>query len=272
MHFEFKSMPYLSIIIPTKNEEQNLPKLLESINSQSFTDHEVIVADANSDDRTREIADSFGAKVVDGGLPGPGRNRGAAVAQGQVLLFLDADVALDDPDFLKDNLEEMKDRGICLGTTFVKPISDSYIDKAMHEVYNAFAIATDRVKPHAPGFCIFIKRHIHNDIHGFDESVVFAEDHEYVQRAVREGYRFRVLRSVPISVSVRRLEKDGRLGIAFKYMMAELHMMTKGPFKEMPYEYEMGGDVSQLSITKDQLPNTDTEIDPSSVYNETKKE
>jgi len=245
-------MPFLSIIIPTKNEEKNLPKLLDSIKSQTFSDYEVIIADAASEDRTREIATEFGAKVTEGGLPGPGRNNGAKAAEGSILLFVDADVVLAEPDFLQANLDEMKDRGVNVATTLVKPISDSYLDKAMHEVYNAFAVGIERVKPHAPGFCIFVKKHVHDDIGGFDEEVVFAEDHEYVQRAVKEGYRFRVLRSVPISVSVRRLEKDGRLGIAFKYAMAELHMMTKGPFKEMPYEYEMGGDVDDNSQLHDE--------------------
>jgi len=249
-------MPFLSIVIPTKNEEKNLPNLLASIKKQTFTDFEVIVADAHSDDRTRGIAKEFGAKVVDGDLPGPGRNRGAAVAEGSVILFLDADVELSDPNFLQANLEEMKERGVNVGTTVVKPMSDSYLDKAMHEVYNAFAVGVERVKPHAPGFCIFVKKHVHDDIGGFDETVVFAEDHEYVQRAVKEGYRFRVLRSVPISVSVRRLEKDGRLGIAFKYAMAELHMMTKGPYKEMPYEYEMGGESNESQTSNVERPTS----------------
>jgi len=238
-------MPYLSIIIPTKNEHENLPRLLMSIRSQTFTDHEIIVSDANSEDDTRRIAADYGALVVDGGLPGPGRNRGAAVAHGHVLLFLDADVILSEPDFLEMNLAEMKDRGICVGTPFVKPLSNNYIDKAMHEIYNAFVISTERVRPHAPGFCIFVKKHTHQEIGGFDETVVFAEDHDYVQRAKKAGYRFRVIRARPISVSVRRLEKDGRLSIAFKYMQAELHMLTKGPYKEMPYEYNMGGDIPE---------------------------
>ncbi len=242
------NMPFLSIVIPTKNEEQHLPSLFKTISAQTFSDYEVIVADAGSEDRTREIASAFGARVVDGGLPGPGRNAGAKQANGQVLLFLDADVQLPSSRFLEENLAEMKKKGANVATTYVKPLSRNAIDRALHEAYNAFAIATERVRPHAPGFCIFVKRHVHNDIGGFDESVVFAEDHEYVQRAEREGYRFRVLRSQPIAVSVRRLEKDGRLGIALKYLLGELHMLTKGPFKEMPYEYEMGGTVSADSV------------------------
>jgi len=49
-------------------------------------------------------------------------------------------------------------------------------------------------------------------------------------------------------VSVRRLEKDGRLSIAMKYVMGELHMVVKGPYKEMPYEYDMGGDDKASNI------------------------
>ena len=69
----------LSIIIPTYNEEEYLPVLLESIKEQSFDDYEVIVADANSTDKTREIAKEYGCIVVDGGLPAVGRNNGARI-------------------------------------------------------------------------------------------------------------------------------------------------------------------------------------------------
>src|SRR5690242_14030921 len=96
----------LSIIIPTYNEEEYLPRLLASIRSQRFEGYEIIVADNKSTDRTREIAARFGAKIVDGGMPGPGRNLGARAAQGDLLLFLDADVILPDVDWLADKVEQ----------------------------------------------------------------------------------------------------------------------------------------------------------------------
>ena len=241
--------PLLTIVIPAKNEEKNLPKLLSSIRDQSFEDYEVVVAEAGSTDKTRDIALSFGAKVVEGGMPGPGRNRGAAVARGKYVLFLDADVILASPKFLADNLKAMQNKGACVATVKVKPLSRNPVDKALHELYNAFALATEKIRPHAPGFCIFVKKHVHDEIGGFDESVVFAEDHDYVQRAEKAGYRFRILRSHPIAVSVRRLEKDGRLSIAMKYVMGELHMVVIGPYKEMPYEVDMGGDEQATHLT-----------------------
>lgn len=237
-------MPFLSIVIPTKNEEVNLPRLLTSIKEQTYKDYEIIVADAGSKDKTLELAGSFGAKVVEGGLPGPGRNKGAKAALGHTILFLDADVVLVSPKFLEDNLEEMKRKGACVATAKVKPLTRNPVDRALHEIYNGYTIATERVMPHAPGFCIFVKKHVHDEIGGFDETVVFAEDHDYVQRAEKAGYRFRILRSHPIAVSVRRLEKDGRLSTAIKYTLAELRMMGGGSFKELPKGgYEMGGDV-----------------------------
>ena len=92
-------MPRISVVIPALNEEKFLPVLLESLKNQTFKDYEVIVADAGSKDKTLEIAHSYGARVVPGGMPGPGRNRGAEVATGEFLFFFDSDVLLPN-DFL----------------------------------------------------------------------------------------------------------------------------------------------------------------------------
>lgn len=235
-------MPRLSIVIPVKNEEKMLPKLLDTVKAQTFTDYEVIVADAHSTDNTRAVAESYGARVVEGGMPGPGRNRGAIAAQGEVIAFLDADVQLPSSKFMEECLAEMDRKNLDVATCKVKPLSRKPIDRALHEAYNAYAIATEKIRPHAPGFCILVRRHAHEGVEGFDEDVVFAEDHDYVQRAQKEGYRFGLLRSHPVAVSVRRLEKDGRLAIALKYIFGELHLLTKGSFKDLPFEYRMGGE------------------------------
>ncbi|MEK7116501.1 MAG: glycosyltransferase [Patescibacteria group bacterium] len=235
-------MPRVSIVIPVKNEEKILPKLLDSITSQTFKDYEIIVADAHSTDKTADVARSYGATVVEGGMPGPGRNRGALHAHGEIIAFLDADVQLPSQKFLQDCLAEMDKKKFDVATCKVTPLSRKPIDRALHEAYNAYVIATEKIRPHAPGFCILVRRHAHLGIKGFDEEVVFAEDHDYVQRAQKQGHRFGILRSHPIAASVRRLEKEGRLTIALKYIFGELRMMAKGSFKELPFDYEMSGD------------------------------
>lgn len=225
------------MIIPTKNEEAVLPKLFETIQSQTFRDFEVIVADAASTDRTREVVAAFGAKVVDGGMPGPGRNRGAMAASGDILLFADADVQLPSDRYFEDVVAEFEHRGADVATCRLKPMSDRFDDKFGHGVFNNYAKLFERVRAHAAGSCIIARRPVHDAIKGFDERVVFAEDQEYVQRAHRHGYKFRVLESHPMNVSVRRLDKDGRISIAAKYLYSEAHMLLKGPMFEQVFEY-----------------------------------
>jgi 4,4'-diaponeurosporenoate glycosyltransferase len=88
----------LSIIIPARNEEKNLPRLLQSIAASAIPPAEVIVVDDASSDHTALIARSFGANVI-ASAPLPAGwtgkawacHQGAQRALAENLLFLDAD-------------------------------------------------------------------------------------------------------------------------------------------------------------------------------------
>lgn len=229
----------LTIVIPTKNEEDYLPRLLESIKKQTLQPSDIIVADAQSTDRTREIADSFGAKVVEGGMISVGRNAGARVAQTDFILFLDADVELRDPEFLEKAVGEMLERKLDLATCDCFPLSDQYIDHFLHKAYNTYARAWGSLYPHAPGFCMLTRRDLHEKIGGFDEEVTFCEDHDYARRATKHG-RFGFLKSTKIPVSIRRLDRDGRMKIVIKYLLAELHLAFLGPIRHNRFQYTFG--------------------------------
>ncbi|PKL72707.1 hypothetical protein CVV26_00365 [Candidatus Kuenenbacteria bacterium HGW-Kuenenbacteria-1] len=175
----------LSIVIPTFNEEKFLPHLLKSLKDQVFKDFEIIVADNNLTDTTRLIALKSGAKVVGGGLPACGRNNGAKVARGEWLLFLDADVILP-PDFLEKAVKEINGSTLSSASCLINPLSDRKIDKFLHGAVNLYFQATKKRFSHAPGFCIFAKKEVHQLIGGFDEKIKLAEDHDYVLRIGRE--------------------------------------------------------------------------------------
>lgn len=232
-------MAMLTIVIPTKNEEAYLPRLLESIKKQTLQPLEVIVADAHSTDTTREIARSYGARVVDGGKIGFGRNAGAREVKTEFILFLDADVELRDPEFLEKAVGEMLERKLDLATCDVFPLSDQYIDHFLHNAYNTYARAWGSLYPHAPGFCMLTRKTLHEQIGGFDESVTFCEDHDYARRATEQGH-FGFLRSTKIPVSIRRLDRDGRMNIAIKYLLAELHLAFLGPIRHDRFRYTFG--------------------------------
>ena len=91
--------PQVSIIVPARDEEASLATCLESLVAQTGVSREIIVVDDHSTDRTRQIAASFSpirvleaAPLADGWT---GKNNavatGARAAQGQWLLFTDAD-------------------------------------------------------------------------------------------------------------------------------------------------------------------------------------
>ena len=80
----------ITAIIPCLNEEQGIERLLRAM--PEFVD-EVIVVDNNSTDRTSEVAQTLGAKVVREEVRGYGRayKRGFAVATSDVIVTLDGD-------------------------------------------------------------------------------------------------------------------------------------------------------------------------------------
>jgi glycosyltransferase involved in cell wall biosynthesis len=184
----------LSIIIPAKNEEEQLPLLLASIRKQTFKDLEIIVADAKSTDKTREVAVSFGARVVEGGMPGPGRNRGAEAAKGEMLLFLDADATLPDQDFLKNSLEEMKRKNFCVAAPFYDFHGANTMDWVVSSLWNAWVSLASHFSPSATGSCIFAAKKVHDMVSGFNEKIILGEDTDYVYRASKHC-RFGIIRS-----------------------------------------------------------------------------
>jgi len=228
----------ISIIIPTLNEAKYLPRLLRSLYEQTFEDFEVIVADNQSTDATREIAMRFGCRVTAGGRPAAGRNRGAQLAKGDWLLFLDADVVLP-PDFLEKALVEIQKQNLIAATCLLKPLSQKRVDQILHKTANFYLRLMKKVSPRAAGAGIFIKKEIHQAIGGFDEELKLAEDHQYVSKASELG-NFGLLKCVCLPVSVRRLEKEGRFRLSFKYLAVEAHLIFLGPIYSDIFNYKFG--------------------------------
>ena len=228
----------VSVVIPTLNEEALLRRLLGDLRQQTFDNYEIIVADAGSSDRTQEIAREYGAIVAAGGRPATGRNNGAKVAHGAFLFFLDADVRVP-ATFLHDAYSEIQQRYLDLATCEVAPLSENPADKLLHDFAN-FAIKLGQFsEPRAPGCCILVSRRLFRRVGGFDESLRMAEDHDFVKRA-SQFRPLRVLRSTHVSVSVRRLEKEGRVRLVNKYLAVELHRVFLGEIKNEIFEYEFG--------------------------------
>ena len=98
--------PKVTVIIPTMNEEEAIGQVMDEVNTAlKGMAFEVMIVDTNSKDRTREIAKSKGARVIDEPRRGYGRayKTGFKEARGQFIATLDADCtypASDIPKFV----------------------------------------------------------------------------------------------------------------------------------------------------------------------------
>ena len=243
----------ISIIIPTLNEKKYLPKLLKSIKKQTFSDYEIIVSDANSKDKTKEIALEYGCKLVKGGRPAVGRNAGAKVANGEYLLFLDADVILPE-DFLKKAIKQFDREYLEMATVLQKPISEVEIDKLIYKIHNILLKYTSEIYPLTVGVCILTTRRLHRRLNGFNEKMDISEDNDYGKRAKKIA-SYGTITDTCIKISVRRFNKEGRIKLAQKYIRhGVFEQLAKfGINKQIKYEFGDFQDVKSFSKLESQL-------------------
>lgn len=167
-----------SVIIPAYNEEQYLPRLLNSIeaaraNCSGGRDSiEVIVADNDSNDRTAEVAATHGARVVHVGKRriAAARNGGARAAGGEILCFIDADSAVH-PQTFNEIDRVMKTGRYVAGFTGVELERKSLGLLVTYCFYMPFVMLT--------GFdtgVVFCRRADFEAVGGYDESRLYAED------------------------------------------------------------------------------------------------
>jgi glycosyltransferase involved in cell wall biosynthesis len=106
-----KSQPLVSVVVPTRDSAKTLAACLQSIRAQVYQPIELIVVDNGSTDKTVEIAAAHAARVEPFGPERSAqRNRGAQLAKGDYLLFIDSDMKLT-PDVVGDCLEIVKSTG-----------------------------------------------------------------------------------------------------------------------------------------------------------------
>jgi len=231
----------ISIIIPTLNEEKFLPRLIDSIKKQSFIDYEIIVSDGGSSDNTKDIALKNNCKfIVDTEHHSPSwqRNNGAAVAQGDVLLFLDADSVLQD-DFLERVIPEFKNRNLC-GAGFYFNFNPNKLSYVVFSVLaNFFAFFRQYISPVSVGAGLVSNKAAHDSIKGFDVDIVLAEDYDYCRRLARYG-KFRIIKSCRLLYSSRRIEKEGWLNTALKWSWMALFTVAGLKVKDKKIKYEFG--------------------------------
>ncbi len=204
----------LSIIVPAFNEERLLGATLASIRAAAKVFEapwawELIVCDNNSTDRTAEIARAAGARVVfePHNQISRARNHGAAAANGEWLLFVDADSSPSSGLFL--DLKAAIDGGGCVaGGSTVAPEGSPGFRVAIR-AWNVIS----RVTRWAAGSFIFCERTAFSELQGFSEELYASEELELFRRLKRfaraRGKKIFILHRHPLLTSDRKLRLYG---------------------------------------------------------------
>lgn len=202
----------ISVIIPAFNEEKLLEASLAEIKTACTAfiergwESELIVCDNNSTDRTPDLARAAGARVVFEPVNqiARARNAGAAAADGDWLLFVDAD---SEPNaaLLSDVADQISGGRCAGGGATVLPDESSPTAHFVVTIWNRLS----RWRTWAPGFFIFCDATVFRHIGGFNESRFAGEDVDLSRRLKRyaraNGRTVVILRRHPVITSARKL-------------------------------------------------------------------
>lgn len=240
--------PFFSVIIPTLNEEQYLPVVLTCLSKQKEKNFEVIIVDANSTDDTQKVATQFSSSVplhflqVDKKNVAYQRNHGAQHAQGSYLIFLDADSKISST-FTRKAKKVITQKYGLIFMPYVFPDDKTSLDVQFIFNFINFLIEVSQAtgKPFSSGGSMIFDKEFFKKIGGFNVSLPFGEDHNLIQKALQWGVKAKFVESLKIIVSLRRMRREGRLKMFYKYILATAYILFKGKITKRIYEYEMGG-------------------------------
>jgi glycosyltransferase involved in cell wall biosynthesis len=204
---EAASAPVLSVVVPVRDGGSGFARCLDALAASTFRAWELIVVDDGSTDRSAAIARAAGARVLATGRPRSGparaRNLGAAAAHGDVLFFVDADVAVR-PDTL-DRVVAVFRREPAVAAMFgsydTQPPAPNVVSQYKN-LFHHFVHQTSRAE--ASTFwsgCGAVRRAVFLDLGGFDTSYArpAIEDIELGYRLTRAGHTIRLCHDLQVT-------------------------------------------------------------------------
>lgn len=222
--------PKISIIIPTLNEEKYLEKTLLSLRAQTIKlPYEIIVSDGNSKDKTVKIAKKYANKIVICNKRGIalGRNLGAKYAEGEILVFIDADTLLL-PNTLEEVYKVLKEKNTVLISVPIAPSSYKSSHLFIYWFYTQFSKYSIKMnKPQVAGTFMAVKKDAFWKAGAFNEKARIVEDYEFSEKVSKYG-KVKIIDSTFVLTSPRRIEKWGEIKSAVIYVCMYLTYLLKG--------------------------------------------
>lgn len=248
--------PFFSVIIPTLNEEKYLPHLLNDLIHQSSKEFEVIVVDGKSEDLTQKKALSFSKELIMTVINSNKRNvsiqknSGGKGAQGEYLIFLDADCRIN-KGFIHNLKRTILSKKGLVFLPYVMPEDKSSEVKVFYKLANYFLDVSQSIgKPFGSVGGMVMERNFFLRIGGFDETVFVAEDHSIIRKAYQWGVKAKFMPNVKIIFSFRRIKREGKIKSLYKFIVGHLYLLFKGDIKKRIFDYEMKGGALYVSSGK----------------------
>jgi len=227
-----------SIIIPTLNEEALLPKLLNQLNDKklrSSYEFEIIISDGGSKDKTLEISRNLVDKIILNQDQvsqniAAGRNIGAMSASGEILIFLNGDVILNDAFYFFDYLEKHFNYSNYLAFTcdvWIYPEEEKFSDKIYHTIYNNYFWTLNYIGVGmGRGECQVIRRDVFIEVGGYNEKCAAGEDFELFKR-IRKMGKILFSKNVFVFESPRRFRRFGYAKVTLSWMVNSFSVIFK---------------------------------------------
>lgn len=239
--------PFFTIIIPTLNEEKLLPRLLSDLRKQKVKNFEVIIVDGCSQDKTKDITTDFkkylSLKFIEAKKPNVSnqKNIGAEAASGRYLIFLDADMHISTAFTASAERQIKRKRGLIFIPYVYPNEKKEYPDvSAIFLVLNKLVELSQNLnKPFSGGPSIIFEKNTFRMIDGFDN--IFGEDHYIVRKAYKWGIKTKILPSLKVQFSLRRMKREGRLKLFYHFAAAHISLLFKDQLNQKIFKYKMGG-------------------------------
>lgn len=238
------SQPRLSIVIPALDEAGIVDRLLYELLDDATDAVEIIVTDSGSSDDTAAIVEALAqehpqlVRLVRAPRKGVSlaRNSGAAVARGEYLAFLDADARIASATLLA-GVAQMEQRGLRTAALYFVSGSDCWSDRLITGLFNVAMAGLQYLAPTAPGSSAYlVPRLAHEQAGGYNETLYFGEDVDYLRRVSRGG-RFRMLGQGRIVLDMRRFHREGRLKLLGKMAYGTFAQFFNPKLAKPPFEY-----------------------------------
>ncbi|MBU2611257.1 MAG: sugar transferase [Chloroflexi bacterium] len=189
-------MKTVSVVIPARNAAGSIPACLRAVLAQENIEQEleIILVDDGSTDKTEELAESLGVRVIRQANAGPAaaRNAGARQARGEIIAFTDADCA-PVSDWLQHLTTPFSSSEIVAAKGAYRTDQRSLVARFVQQEYESkyARLAQQRFIDFIDTYSAAYRREVFLENGGFDTAfpVPSVEDQEFSFRLARKGYR-----------------------------------------------------------------------------------